>query len=119
MNAFKSFEFAAGIVLIALIGGAVLLSPLLFPDGGTAQSLVDRLTPPFQTWEYPLGTDPLGRDILARVVVGGRVSAHPHTNHTPMHTRQHSHMDSRLTNLLEFAEQTPRPRCWPAPHPGA
>ena len=74
MNAFKSFEFAAGIVLIALIGGAVLLSPLLFPDGGTAQSLVDRLTPPFQTWEYPLGTDPLGRDILARVVVGGRVS---------------------------------------------
>ena len=74
MKAFKSFEFTAGIILIALIGGAVLLSPLLFPDGGTAQSLVDRLTPPFQTWEYPLGTDPLGRDILARVVVGGRVS---------------------------------------------
>ena len=74
MSALKSFEFVAGILLIALIGGAVVLSPLLFPDGGTAQSLVDRLTPPFQAAQYPLGTDPLGRDILARVVVGGRIS---------------------------------------------
>jgi peptide/nickel transport system permease protein len=30
--------------------------------------------PPFQSWKYPLGTDTLGRDILARLLWGGRVS---------------------------------------------
>ncbi|MCP1170350.1 ABC transporter permease [Limimaricola litoreus] len=74
MTGFKNFEFVAGLVLIVLIGGAVALSPLLFPDGGRAMDLTARLTAPFGGWEHPLGTDPLGRDILARVVVGGRVS---------------------------------------------
>ncbi|GAD56318.1 ABC transporter permease [Limimaricola cinnabarinus] len=74
MTGFKNFEFVAGLVLIVLIGGAVALSPLLFPDGGRAMDLTARLTAPFAGWEHPLGTDPLGRDILARVVVGGRVS---------------------------------------------
>ena len=74
MTGFKNFEFVAGLVLVVLIGGAVALSPLLFPDGGRAMDLTARLTAPFAGWEHPLGTDPLGRDILARVVVGGRVS---------------------------------------------
>jgi peptide/nickel transport system permease protein len=74
MTGFKNFEFVAGLVLIVLIGGAVALSGLLFPDGGRAMDLTARLTAPFAGWEHPLGTDPLGRDILARVVVGGRVS---------------------------------------------
>ena len=74
MTGFKNFEFVAGLVLIVLIGGAVALSPLLFPDGGRAMDLTARLTAPFAGWEHPLGTDPLGRDIFARVVVGGRVS---------------------------------------------
>ena len=74
MTGFKNFEFVAGLVLIVLIGGAVALSPLLFPDGGRAMDLTARLTAPFGGWEHPLGTDPLGRDILARVIVGGRVS---------------------------------------------
>ena len=70
----KSFEFIAGILLIALIGGAVLLSPWLFPDGGTRMDLAARLTPPFVDPAHILGTDTQGRDLLARVVVGGRVS---------------------------------------------
>ncbi|MGR3497589.1 MAG: ABC transporter permease [Limimaricola soesokkakensis] len=74
MTGFKNFEFVAGLVLIVLIGGAVALSGLLFPDGGRAMDLTARLTAPFTGWNHPLGTDPLGRDILARVVVGGRVS---------------------------------------------
>jgi peptide/nickel transport system permease protein len=74
MNGFRSFEFIAGAILIALTGGAVLLSPWLFPDGGTQMNLAARLTPPFTNVAYPLGTDPLGRDILARMVVGGQVS---------------------------------------------
>jgi len=33
-----------------------------------------RLTPPWRTLAHVLGTDPLGRDVLARVIVGGQVS---------------------------------------------
>jgi len=41
------------------------------------QSLPNRLKEPVGwggTWDHPLGTDPLGRDILARLVEGARVS---------------------------------------------
>lgn len=74
MQGFRSFEFIAGAILITLLGGAVLFSPWLFPDGGSQMNLGARLTPPFVIAEHPLGSDPLGRDILARVVVGGQVS---------------------------------------------
>ena len=70
----KQFEFIAGAVLIVLIGGAVLLSPWLFPGGGMTMDLAARLTPPFTDAAHVLGTDTQGRDLLARVVVGGRVS---------------------------------------------
>ena len=33
-----------------------------------------RLMPPFQDLAHILGTDPLGRDVLARVIVGGKIS---------------------------------------------
>lgn len=43
-----------------------------------AQTLTVRLTPPVWadggSWSHPLGTDELGRDLLARVLYGGRVS---------------------------------------------
>jgi ABC-type dipeptide/oligopeptide/nickel transport system permease subunit len=57
-------------VLIALVG------PLLGRDPET-QDLLDRLSPPVWiggSWEAPLGTDGLGRDILARVMHGARLS---------------------------------------------
>jgi peptide/nickel transport system permease protein len=53
---------------------AVLFSGFLFPDGGESMDLMARLTPPFQDLARPLGTDPLGRDVLARVIVGGKIS---------------------------------------------
>jgi peptide/nickel transport system permease protein len=53
---------------------AVLFSGFLFPDGGESMDLMARLTPPFQDLAHPLGTDPLGRDVLARVIVGGKIS---------------------------------------------
>jgi peptide/nickel transport system permease protein len=52
----------------------VLASGLLFPDGGTTMDLSARLKPPFTDPRHPLGTDPLGRDVLARIAVGGGVS---------------------------------------------
>lgn len=39
-----------------------------------AQSIPDRLTPPFQNADFLLGTDGLGRDLLARLIFGARVS---------------------------------------------
>ncbi|SBW11927.1 Oligopeptide transport system permease protein AppC [uncultured Alphaproteobacteria bacterium] len=74
MRGFKSLEFILGATLVGGIGLAILLSGLLFPDGGESINLTARLTRPFVDWSHPLGTDPLGRDVLARVIVGGKIS---------------------------------------------
>ena len=61
-------------MLFGVLALAVACSGWLFPDGGEAMDLGARLLPPFRSWAHPLGTDPLGRDVLARIVVGGRIS---------------------------------------------
>jgi peptide/nickel transport system permease protein len=71
---FRSLELVLGLVLAGGMGLAVLFSGILFPDGGETMDLMARLTPPFQDLAHPLGTDPLGRDVLARVIVGGKIS---------------------------------------------
>lgn len=73
-KSYLNFEFVLGAGLLTVIAGAVLCSSLLFPDGGASMDLLARLTPPFESWKYPLGTDPMGRDVLARIVVGGKIS---------------------------------------------
>jgi peptide/nickel transport system permease protein len=70
----RSLEFILGVLLTGSMVTLVLLSPWLFPDGGSAMDLGARLTRPFTSWAHPLGADPLGRDVLARVLVGGRIS---------------------------------------------
>lgn len=69
-----SLEFILGVGLTAIICLAVLFSGLLFPDGGEKINLMARLTPPFTNMSHIFGTDPLGRDVLARVVTGGKIS---------------------------------------------
>ena len=69
-----AFELWLGAILTGSIFLLVLCSPWLFPDGGETMSLAARLTRPFTSWSHLLGTDPLGRDVLARVIVGGRIS---------------------------------------------
>ena len=71
---FKSLELVLGLLFAGGIALVVLLSPVLFPDGGEGMDLMARLIPPFQSWAHILGTDPLGRDVLARVAVGGKIS---------------------------------------------
>lgn len=64
-------------VFTLLLCGA-LFAPWLAPHDPERQDLFARLTPPVWlaggTWQYPLGTDGLGRDIAANVLYGLRVS---------------------------------------------
>ncbi|MBN8194804.1 hypothetical protein JI667_22150, partial [Bacillus sp. NTK074B] len=61
---------AAVLALIALAG---LLAPWIAPHGYAEQDLLNRLAPPVfldGSWDYPLGTDNLGRDLLSRLLYG-------------------------------------------------
>jgi peptide/nickel transport system permease protein len=71
---FMSLELVLGTILLAVMLGGVLLSGWLFPGGGEAMDLKARLLPPFVSAAHPLGTDPLGRDVLERIFVGGWIS---------------------------------------------
>jgi len=61
-----------GFVLVIAWTLSSIFAPLLAPYGPLQQDIVNRLQPP--SFEHPLGTDQLGRDILSRVIFGGRVS---------------------------------------------
>ncbi|GAA5663575.1 hypothetical protein Brsp07_02056 [Brucella sp. NBRC 14130] len=71
---FASLEFIVGVVLTGCICLAVVFSGYLFPGGANKIDLLARLTPPFVNPAHIFGTDPLGRDVLARVVTGGKIS---------------------------------------------
>jgi len=51
---------------------AALLAPVIAPYPPLEQDVMNRLAPP--TSAHWLGTDPLGRDILSRILYGGRLS---------------------------------------------
>jgi peptide/nickel transport system permease protein len=73
-----SFRAVFGVGVLLLIGSSAVLAPQLAPWDPARQMLVKRLRPPM--WqerglrEHPLGTDHLGRDILSRILWGGRIS---------------------------------------------
>jgi len=71
---YLSLEFILGVVLIACICLAVLAQELFFPGAGSRIDLTARLVPPFTNPAHIFGTDPLGRDVLARVIAGGKIS---------------------------------------------
>ncbi|MFT3820323.1 MAG: ABC transporter permease [Rubrivivax sp.] len=72
----RSVQIGGGIVLLWVL--CALVGPLLWSADPYAQSLPDRLLPP--TWDargvaaHPFGTDSLGRDVLARLLHGSRIS---------------------------------------------
>ncbi|KJF67247.1 ABC transporter permease [Rhizobium nepotum] len=74
LSRFTNLEFILGALLTVVICLAVLLSDVLFPGGAEKIDLMARLAKPFASAAHPLGTDPLGRDVLARVVAGGKIS---------------------------------------------
>jgi peptide/nickel transport system permease protein len=64
------FLNACFLAWLVLMLAAALFGPTLFHDQAMAQSLGARLKPPSST--YWMGTDQVGRDIFARVIVGAR-----------------------------------------------
>jgi len=65
----------ASAALLGLFGLAVLAAPLIVALLGhdpAAADLLNRLQP--ASWTHPLGTDEIGRDLLSRLLYGGRVS---------------------------------------------
>jgi peptide/nickel transport system permease protein len=61
-----------GLLVLALVAMLALLTPPLLPDPAAQPDPVGGARPPSAA--HPLGTDPLSRDVLARVVSGARVS---------------------------------------------
>jgi ABC-type dipeptide/oligopeptide/nickel transport system permease subunit len=68
---------AAAVVMLGIVASAVL-APWLAPHDPIQVDIRHRLAPPAWmeggTGEHLLGTDQVGRDLLARVIYGGRVS---------------------------------------------
>lgn len=61
-----------GLMIFVGVITAVIFAPLLTPYDPNQQDLLARLE--FPTMTHPLGTDHLGRDVLARLLYGGRFS---------------------------------------------
>ncbi|HTT95348.1 MAG TPA: ABC transporter permease [Solirubrobacterales bacterium] len=61
----------AGIAIVVVIAFVCFAGPLLGFADPNQQNLTQALRPP--SLEHPFGTDTLGRDILTRVVYGGRI----------------------------------------------
>ena len=62
----------AGTFIVALAIAGALLGPIASPYDPSAQDLARRLERP--SLQHPFGLDELGRDILARILAGARIS---------------------------------------------
>lgn len=61
-----------GLVLVLLMVGSALFAPWIVPYDPTRILTGPRLAPP--SLDHWLGTDQLGRDVLSRIIMGGRVA---------------------------------------------
>ncbi len=61
-----------GIILCILVALSAVLAPILSPHDPIEQDVIAQLSPPSAT--HPLGTDYFGRDVLSRILWGGRIS---------------------------------------------
>ena len=72
----QGWRLGAGPIIAAIVLVIIILlaafAPLIVPHDPMAIDALQRLKGPSET--YPLGTDAYGRDVLSRVITGGRVS---------------------------------------------
>jgi len=62
-----------GLIIISIFALLAVFAPLAAPEDPLEQTISARMTPPF-TDGHILGTDDLGRDLLSRIIYGGRIS---------------------------------------------
>lgn len=76
LRANKALMIGGGLLLAIVVLAA--FAPLFAPYDPYVQDLGHRTVPPVWyaqgTWAHLLGTDPLGRDYLSRLIYGGRIS---------------------------------------------
>ena len=73
----KRYPIVSSFILVALLIFPAITADWLAPHDPVQGSVPDRRQPPVffgGTWEYPLGTDRIGRDILSRIMHGAKVS---------------------------------------------
>ena len=74
----KNRPALVGAVVVLILIGVALAAPWIAPHDPAQINPFRRLQPPAWmpggSWEYPLGTDHLGRDLLSRLIYGSRVS---------------------------------------------
>lgn len=68
----RSGQARAGIAIVVVVVLGAIFAPWLLPWDASSQDLAHRLSGP--SWQHWFGLDELGRDILARVLLGARVS---------------------------------------------
>jgi peptide/nickel transport system permease protein len=73
---FKEMPLAVKLYVsvIAILVLAGMFAELVMPHPPNQTNLLHKVQAPFQSWEYVLGTDQLGRDILSRCIYGIRIS---------------------------------------------
>lgn len=62
----------SGLIILFLIAVASFLGPIWWSGDGVKPN--PRFPNASPSWEHPMGTDNIGRDVMARVLVGGRIS---------------------------------------------
>lgn len=71
---FRNKMAITGLIIIVIIVVLCLLANIICPEGYDAQNIADRFILPGEDSRFLLGTDALGRSMLARVLYGGRIS---------------------------------------------
>ena len=68
----RNYAAVVGLVLIVFLVLVAIFAPWIAPHNPIEQSTINRLAPP--SWDYPLGRDDFGRDVLSRIIYGTRVA---------------------------------------------
>ena len=61
-----------GVAILLLVSLSSIFAPIVAPYDPNRTAIMDRLQPP--SLEHWMGTDELGRDVLTRILFGGRIS---------------------------------------------
>lgn len=73
-RALRDPSFVIGIIVVFIVCFVTLFAPYFAPTDPFAISLTARNVPPSLGSDFPLGADAIGRDVLTRIIYGGRIS---------------------------------------------